>query len=112
MANLASGDVTTVRTWYEWVNPFRRRTCKLVRAAITGAGTTTDTARIPASAFGLTEFEEISLMVKDDNSLVYYAAPSYDRQYIVIPNVISGTATAHATPAAITGTFQFIVKGR
>ncbi len=109
MATLATGDVTTVRTWYEWVNPFRRRTCKLVRAAFSSAG---DGSTVPASAFGLTEIEEVGAMIKSDNSLVYYAAPNYARDAILIPDVIDGTATAHATPAAITGTFQFIVKGR
>jgi len=112
MASLSSSDVTTVRTWYEWVNPFRRRTCKLVRATIATMGTIANP--IPADAFGLTEIEEVSNMVNDDNTKIVPTAVSYDRTKIVatLANATNG-ANSHLAPGDLTSDgYQFIVKGR
>jgi len=111
MAHLASTEVTTVRTWYEWVNPFRRRTCKLVRATIDTMGTIA--ASIPATAFGLTEIEEASNMVNDDNTLIVPTAVSYDRSKIVTMVVTNVTDATRGAPATLTNDgYQFVVKGR
>ncbi len=111
MASLASGSVTTVRTWYEWVNPFRRRTCKLVRATINTMGTIANP--IPADAFGLTEIEEVSNMVNDDNTLIIPTAVSYDRSKVVTMLVTNATDATRGAPVDLANdTYQFVVKGR
>lgn len=105
MANLASSAVTVRRAFEEGDRTGKRvGVTKEVTVVLTGQGTTTNT--IPASAFGFTYIYESSPWVKDDNTLVHRAHPSYDNTLLLLT-----VAAAVDTPADVTGTFRAIVKG-
>jgi hypothetical protein len=61
--------------------------------------------KIPASAFGLSTFEECGVLTKSDNTVVVVAAPSADRTEMLLK------AAGTNAPASVTGTYNFVVKG-
>ena len=61
---------------------------------------------IPASVFGLTKLEEVSPLVKSDNTLAVVAVPAYNGESLL------GKAAGTAAPADIpAGTYAVTVKG-
>lgn len=111
MPDLAAAQVTILRTWKQRDTLFRWKTCLLVRATINTMGGNTNL--IPATAFGLSEIEEVSNMVNDDNSRIVPTAVAWDRTRIVatLANATAG-ANSHLAPADLANdVYQFVVKG-
>lgn len=78
---------------------------KYVAMTLATHGDLTAGQLIPASAFGLSTIEEVSSLVKSDDTLVLVATPSNDRQNILLK------AAATNAPAAYSGVFKGVVKG-
>lgn len=103
MADVAASAVTRINSWTRGGTNGRRQ--KVVQADIAGTFTAgTPTNKIPASIFGLTKVEEVSLGVLDDNSRVHALIPSYDGANILAVDVNQATDANRNIPADITVT--------
>ena len=103
MANLAQSAVVIERAWTEGGTTGKELSCRLVTLTLTGQGDTTD--KILASVLSLTKIEQATLFVKNDNSVIYKAVPSYDGSMLLLGLV------AADTPATVTATIRGVVKG-
>jgi hypothetical protein len=106
MSDVAATNVTIVKSWTEGDLHSKRFICKLVSVEITAAGSGAEGAKIPASAFGFSKVEQVSNVVKSDDSVIYAGSPNVDLDEVLIGGVADGI------PVAVTGTFQFVVKGQ
>lgn len=113
MATLTAEDITIVRQWEEEVDT--RESAKearggvskahqvlLVRASLTAAGATLGS--IPAAAFGLSEFEEVSPATEEGNEAFYLTVLDYSRTSILLLDFAGA-------PQNVSADLQFLVKG-
>lgn len=103
MAAVADSDITIVRSWVEGGVSSKERRARLVRVVFTANGDTV--GDLTATQLGLTEVEEVSVAQKSDNAAVAFLTPTYARTGVLT------FADGAVTPAALTGTYQFVVKG-
>lgn len=106
MAAVTSADVTVVRAWTEGGVTGKERKCLLVRVLIGNEGGSL--GDLPASAFGLTEIEEVSTAMDSGDSAAYTLVPTYARTAILIFATDGDGAPAFVN---VDETLQFIVKG-
>ena len=102
MANLAESAVTLVDSWTDGGISSKRHVEAIYDLVLSGQGGTTN--KILASALGLTKVERCGNAVKNDNTVIYTAVPSYDGTYIAL-----GIGTE--TPADVTATVRIFVAG-
>ena len=113
MANMASSQVTILKTWTEGDGTGKRRKCYRCTLATsndgTGQGSATNT--IPASLFNMSVIEEVTPGVTNGNKLIV-AAPAYDGPSVLLFDVQNATDANRDDPADfINTTFRLTVKG-
>jgi hypothetical protein len=104
MADVTSANVTLLDHWTEGGLNGKRLTALKVQVAITAAGSGATGGKIPASAFGLREVEQVSNTVKSDNTAAHAMVPNANGSEVL--------SMHNNSPANITGTYNFIVKGQ
>lgn len=109
MANLAASAVVIEKHWNEGGQSGKRLSCRQVTLTLTGQGGTTNL--ITAAVLGLSKIEQATAFIKDDNSKVYVASPSYDGANLHLVDLTQAT-DASRIPADITGTLRGVVKGQ
>lgn len=105
MADLTSSSVSITRQAYEVRSNALTLWEKAGSVTLSTHGDLTAGQLIPASAFGLSSFEECGTLVKSTNDILIVAGPSADRV-----NMLLKAAGTNA-PAAASGVYSFVVKG-
>jgi hypothetical protein len=105
MADLTTAGVSVTRTAYEIRSNGLTLWEKAVTLTLATHGSASSGELIPASAFGLSTFEECSSFTKSDDTIILVAAPSNDKV-----NMLLKAAGTNA-PASVTGTYKGVVRG-
>lgn len=105
MADLTSAGVVTNRTWSDTLSNGSVLYSKHVTVTLSTNGSASAGELIPASAFGLTSIEEVSTLVKSDDTILIVGGPNTARSAILLK------ATGTNAPASASGVYSFVVKG-
>ena len=105
MATLTSSSVSVTRTAYETRSNGLVLWEKAGTVTLATHGTLSAGEEIPASAFGLSTFEDCAPLVKTDDTIILVAAPSHTKEYMLLK------AAGTNAPAAVSGAHTFVVRG-
>ena len=106
MADLTAAGVTQLDAWTEGGINGKRMTVKKLSLVLAAAGSGAASNKIPAAVLGMSVIEEVSSLVKSDNTEVLTGAPNAAGNEILLKGV------AVNTTASYTGTYTCIVRGQ
>lgn len=105
MADLTTSSVVVNRTWNTTLSNGTVMYSKAVSMTLSTHGSASSGELILASAFGLTSIEEVSTLVKSDDTILIVGGPNAARSAILLK------AAGTNAPASVTGVYACVVKG-